>query len=186
MNDLDNVDFIPSNVQSSHPEALLYVFEDNEAVIKTIIKGRSPTMRHVSKNPQSCSWLIIWPNQSGLQDPNQIHWHQEPNSQTYWQSETSHVMNGIICWICSTSAISVPSWSWSDVEKNARRCRWRKSHSKIKADDEFGLTIQREGSERACLSCIGKPGENQIWKSESTSELVKRAASKNGETCDWR
>ena len=49
INDLDNVDFIPSNVQSSHQEALLYVFEDNEAVIKMIIKGRSPTMRHVSR-----------------------------------------------------------------------------------------------------------------------------------------
>ena len=49
INDLDNVDFIPSNVQSSHQEALLYVFEDNEAVIKMIIKGRSPTMIHVSR-----------------------------------------------------------------------------------------------------------------------------------------
>ena len=48
IDDLDNVDFIPSNVQSSHQEALLYIFEDNEAVIKMIIKGRSPTMRHVS------------------------------------------------------------------------------------------------------------------------------------------
>ena len=36
INDLDNVDFIPSNVQFSHQEALLYVFEDNEAVIKMI------------------------------------------------------------------------------------------------------------------------------------------------------
>ena len=36
INDLDNVDFIPSNVPSSHLEALLYVFEDNEAVIKMI------------------------------------------------------------------------------------------------------------------------------------------------------
>ena len=36
------------------------------------------------------------------------------------------------------------------------------SHSKIKADDEFGITIQRERSERACLDCIGKSGENQI------------------------
>ena len=42
INDLDNVDFFPSNVKSSHQEALLYVFEDNEAVIKKIIKGRSP------------------------------------------------------------------------------------------------------------------------------------------------
>ena len=49
INDLDNVDFIPSNVNSSHQEALLYVFEDNEAVIKMIIKGRSPTMKHVSR-----------------------------------------------------------------------------------------------------------------------------------------
>ena len=38
INDLDNVDFIPSNVQPSHQEALLYLFEDNEAVIKMIIK----------------------------------------------------------------------------------------------------------------------------------------------------
>ena len=30
-------------------KALLYVFEDKEAVIKMIIKGRSPTMRHVSR-----------------------------------------------------------------------------------------------------------------------------------------
>ena len=49
INDLDNVDFIPSQIKSSHQEALLYVFEDNEAVIKMIIKGRSPTMRHVSR-----------------------------------------------------------------------------------------------------------------------------------------
>ena len=36
-------------MQFSHQEALLYVFEDNEAVINMIIKGRSPTMRHVSR-----------------------------------------------------------------------------------------------------------------------------------------
>ena len=42
------IDFISSNVNSSRKEALLKIFEDNEAVIKMIIKGRSPTMRHVS------------------------------------------------------------------------------------------------------------------------------------------
>ena len=36
VNDLDTVDLIPSNVQSSHQEALLCVSEDNEAVIKMI------------------------------------------------------------------------------------------------------------------------------------------------------
>ena len=56
---MDNVDFIPSNVNSSHQEALLYVFEDNEAVINMIIKGRSPTMRHVSRTHRSAlDWLL--------------------------------------------------------------------------------------------------------------------------------
>ena len=53
--DLRNVDHISSNVRPSRFGAMLYVFEDNEAVIKTIIKGRSPKMRHVSRNPQSCA-----------------------------------------------------------------------------------------------------------------------------------
>ena len=36
INNLDNVDCVPSNVNSSHQEALLHVFEINEAVIKMI------------------------------------------------------------------------------------------------------------------------------------------------------
>ena len=46
---MQDIDSVPSNVQSASREALLYVFEDNEAVIKMIMKGRSPTMRHVSR-----------------------------------------------------------------------------------------------------------------------------------------
>ena len=76
INDLDNVDFIPSNVKSSHQEALLYVFEDNEAVIKMIFKRRRPWDN--VQNPQSCSWLVVRSNQFELQNPNQIHWHQKP------------------------------------------------------------------------------------------------------------
>ena len=59
INDLDNIDFIPLNVNSSRKEPLLYVFEDNEAVIKMIIKGRSPTMRHVSRTHRvALDWLL--------------------------------------------------------------------------------------------------------------------------------
>ena len=59
INDLDNVDFIFSNVQSSHQATLLSVFEDNEAVIKMIIKGRSRTMRHVSRTHRvALDWLF--------------------------------------------------------------------------------------------------------------------------------
>ena len=58
-NVLNNVDCVPSNVQFSHQEAFLYVFEDNEAVIKIIIKGRSPTMRRVSRTHRvALDWLF--------------------------------------------------------------------------------------------------------------------------------
>ena len=38
---------------------MLYVFEDNEAVIKMIITGRCPTRRHVSRTHRvSLDWLL--------------------------------------------------------------------------------------------------------------------------------
>ena len=59
INALNHIDCVPSNVQSLHQEALLYVFEDNAAVIKMIIKGRSPAMRHVSRTHRvALDWLF--------------------------------------------------------------------------------------------------------------------------------
>ena len=60
INVMENIDSVRSNVQSSRQEALLYVFEDNEAVIKMIIKGRrSPTMRHFSGTHRvALDWLF--------------------------------------------------------------------------------------------------------------------------------
>ena len=56
---MEDIDAVPSNVQSARQEALLYVFEDNEAVIKMIMKGRSPTMRHVSRTHRvALDWLF--------------------------------------------------------------------------------------------------------------------------------
>ena len=73
IDDLNNVDLVSSNVNSSRQEALLYVFEDNEAVIKMIITVSSPTMRHVSRTLRvaldGCSIESIWIPKI----PNQIH-----------------------------------------------------------------------------------------------------------------
>ena len=56
---MHDIDSVPSNVQSASREALLYLFEDKEAVIKMIIKGRSPTMRHVSRTHRvALDWLF--------------------------------------------------------------------------------------------------------------------------------
>ena len=57
--DLSNVDQVPSNAHLSEKESQLYIYEDNEAVIKMIIKRRSPTMRHVSRTHWvALDWLF--------------------------------------------------------------------------------------------------------------------------------
>ena len=59
MDDLNDVDFVSSNANYSRKEALFYIFEDNEAVIKMLIQGRSPTMRHVSRTHRvALDWLF--------------------------------------------------------------------------------------------------------------------------------
>ena len=56
---MKNINSVPSNVQFASQEALLYVFEDNEVVFKMIMKGRSPTMRHVSRTHRvAFDWLF--------------------------------------------------------------------------------------------------------------------------------
>ena len=99
--DLNNVDLVSSNANSSRKEAMLYIFEDNEAVIKMIIKGRN-----------EATWTLK--SKSSILTP-------KTNSQTYWPRETSHVMSGIICWICLTLAISVLQfvlkWWRNDLNK---------------------------------------------------------------------
>ena len=55
---LQDIDSVPQILSASR-EALLYVLEDNEAVIKMIIKGISPTMRHVSRTHSvALDWLF--------------------------------------------------------------------------------------------------------------------------------
>ena len=62
-------------LQMSDPRVkklLLYVFEDNDAVIKMIIKGRSPTVRHVSRTHRvALDWLF---DRINLDPENQIKW----------------------------------------------------------------------------------------------------------------
>ena len=97
INVLDNVDLVPSNVRFSHQEVLLYVLGDNEAVIKMIMKGRRPTMRHVSRTHRvALHWLF-----------DRINLDPKTHSQTCQPREISHVTNGIIFCVCSTLAISV-------------------------------------------------------------------------------
>ena len=67
---MKDTESVPSSVQSARQRALLYEFEDNEAVIKMIIKGRIPSMRHVSRTHRvALDWLfdredLVWISRS--------------------------------------------------------------------------------------------------------------------------
>ena len=54
-----NVEYVPINTFSSQGQSQLYIFENNEAVNKMTIKGRSPTMRHASRTHRvALDWLF--------------------------------------------------------------------------------------------------------------------------------
>ena len=74
---LSEVDYVPTNTHSSQNEFQLYNFEDNEAVIKMIIKRQSPTMRHVSRTHRVALDCCLTES-TCTQNPHQICWYQEP------------------------------------------------------------------------------------------------------------
>ena len=56
---LSKLDHVTANAHCSQGKAQSYIFEDNEAVVKMIIKGRSPTMRHASRTHRvALDWLF--------------------------------------------------------------------------------------------------------------------------------
>ena len=105
---------------------LLYIFKDNEAVVKMIIKVRSPTVRHVSRTHRvALDWLFDRINV----DPKIQIKHIDTKNQladiltkgNFTRDEWNHLL------VCSTSAISVPSVV-------LKRCR--KEHKKMQVKKE--------------------------------------------------
>ena len=100
-----NIDNIPSNTKNSGPSALSYVFEDNEAVIEMIIKGRSPTMRHVSRTHRVALDCLF--DRFNLDPQIQFRYIDSKHQiADILPKGTSDVMSGIIFFICSILAFS--------------------------------------------------------------------------------
>ena len=79
---LNDVDYVHQNTHSSEGESQLYIFEDNEAVIKMIIKGRSPTMRDMSRTHSvALDWLFDRINMDPKSKSNMLT--PKTNSQTF-------------------------------------------------------------------------------------------------------
>ena len=58
-NILSSIDYVQPNINTIHSKARLLIMEDNDAVIKMCIKGRSPNMRHVARTHRvDLDWLF--------------------------------------------------------------------------------------------------------------------------------
>ena len=121
INVLDNVDRVPSNVRFSHQEALLYVFQDNEAVIK-MIKERSPAMRHVSRTHRvALDWLF---DRINLDPTIQIKYIDTKNQLADMLTKgnfTRDEWNHLLCFFDISHLFQFYKLFWIDVEKNAKR-----------------------------------------------------------------
>ena len=54
-----SVYFVPPSLPICYGRAYLYILEDNDAVIKMIVKGRSPNLRHVGRTHRvDLDWLF--------------------------------------------------------------------------------------------------------------------------------
>ena len=96
--DLSNVDQVPSNAHLSEKESQLYIFEDNDAVLKMIIKGRSPTMRPVSRTHRvALDWSFERINLDGFKqsawNPRTIckHFNQKQFVASFQHHERHHI-----------------------------------------------------------------------------------------------
>ena len=163
INVLNSIDCVPSNVQFSHQEALLYVFEDNEAVIKMIMKGRSPTMRHVSRTHRvALDWLFDRINLDP-QIQNQVHRHQKPTCRHPIQRKFHTWRMESFVVLVQYQSFQFYRLFWNNGEKTSTRFRRRTSHSKIATNDE---PYCKGAIERIILD-VRKPGEEKLWKSRS-------------------
>jgi hypothetical protein len=55
---LTGVEYVPPNIARRTGRVVMIIFEDNEAVIKTTIKGRSPYMRHITRTHRiNLDWI---------------------------------------------------------------------------------------------------------------------------------
>ena len=123
-----NTQILQNHVQLSNvclqTGAILFIFEDNAAAIKMIIKSRSPTQRHSFKNHRvapdgSFDRIKLDPRSKSSVS------HPKINSQTFWLDEISHVMNGTTFCVCSTTAFSVLTPALKPALKIALRPRRR-------------------------------------------------------------
>ena len=158
---LNNIDCVHSNVQFWHQEALC-VFEDNEAVIKMIIKGRSPTMRHVSRTHRvALDWSF---DRINLDPKIQIKYIETKNQLADLLTKgnfTRDEWNHLLC------LFNISHFSSTDCfEAMSKRTKEDAGEERVTAKSKPMMNLVSRCSVRdpsvTCLHFIRKVGKNQI------------------------
>ena len=165
--ELSNVEYVKSNAKSSQLGAMLYIFEDNEAVIKMIIKGRCPTMRHVSRTHRVA---LDWSFDRINLDP-KIHIkyvdtkHQLADILTKGNLTRDEWDNLLHLFNISHFSSNCCSQNFStNGEKDARRKRRRENCCKVKTDDEPDLACCDKFFDCAKSNCIWRHSGHPVNK----------------------
>ena len=160
---MKDIDAVPSNVQSARQEALLYVFEDNEAVIKMIMKGRSPTMRHVSRTHRvALGWLF---DRINLDPKIQIKYIDTKNQLAdiltkgnFTRDEWNHLLILFnISHFSSTSCIAAM----------AKRSHQDSGEERVTVKSRPMMNLTARTPSAVSSSAFIKPGEDLVWISRS-------------------
>ena len=178
---MQDIDSVPSNVQSASQESLLYVFEDNEVVIKMIIKGRSPTMRHVSRTHRvALDWLF---NRIDLDPKIQIKYIDTNNQLAdiltkgnFTRDEWSHLMKLFhISHFSSTACIAAM----------AKRAQQELGAGRVTAKSRFMMNLTAKTHSFVSSSASSNPGRTSYGYQDpersvpSDTRTVKRVESRS-------
>ena len=154
---------VPSNVQSARQEALLYVFEDNEAVIKMIIQGRSPTMRHVSRTHRvALDWLF---DRINLDSKIQIKYIDTKNQLAdiltkgnFTRDEWNHLLDLFTINHFSSTACTAAM---------AKRAQQESGEERVTAKSRLMMNLTARMPSAVSSSTSSNPGEDLVWISRS-------------------
>ena len=163
INVMQDIDAVPSNVQSARQEALFHVFEDNEAVKKMIIKDRSPTMRHVSRTHRvALDWLF---DRICLDPKIQIKYIDTKNQLAdiltkgnFTRDEWNNLLILFNISHFSSAACTAAMAKRAQQESGEGAC-----HRQIATHDEF----DRKNAFGRVIFSFNNPGEDLVWISRS-------------------
>ena len=142
---------------------MLYIFEDNEAVIVMTSKGRSPTMRHVPRNHRVALGRINVDLKIQIKYVDTEHQLADILTKgNFMRDEWNNLLH-----LFNNSHFSLPCCSQnfsssSCPESMAKRIQEEKGEERIaKADDTIGRACCDKFFDCAKSNCIEKSGETQ-------------------------